>query len=101
MGSDDRNPGFHNSGFTVSPTPDSGCNSSRYIQYVRRSVNEAFHKTSEELKGEDYKIIQLVLKKKSDSEIADILGYKSKQAVQYKRTKIESKLREVMKPWFE
>ena len=32
----------------------------------------------EELKGEDYKIIQLVLKKKSDSEIADILGYNSK-----------------------
>ena len=55
----------------------------------------------EELKGEDYKIIQLVLKKKSDSEIADILGYKSKQAVQHKRAKIESKLREVMKPWFE
>ena len=40
-------------------------------------------------------------KKKSDSEIADILGYKSKQAVQYKRAKIESKLREVMKPWIE
>ena len=70
-------------------------------EYVRRSVNEAFHKAIEELKGEDYKIIQLVLKKKSDSEIADILGYKSKQAVQYKRAKIESKLREVMKPWFE
>lgn len=32
MVSYDRNPGFRNSGFTVSPTPDSGCNSSRYIQ---------------------------------------------------------------------
>ena len=70
-------------------------------EFIRKSVNEAFHKAIEELKGEDYKIIQLVLKKKSDSEIADILGYKSKQAVQYKRTKIESKLRVVMKPWFE
>ena len=40
----------------------------------------------------------LVLKKKSDSEIADILGYNSKQAVQYKRSKVEAKLREVMKP---
>jgi hypothetical protein len=32
-------------------------------EYARRSVNEAFHKAIEELKGDDYKIIQLVLKK--------------------------------------
>ena len=70
-------------------------------EFIRKSVNEAFHKAIEELKGEDYKIIQLVLKKKSDSEIADILGYKSKQAVQYKRAKIESKLREVMISWID
>lgn len=67
-------------------------------EFIRMSVNEAFHKAIEELKGEDYKIIQLVPKKKSDSEIADILGLKNKQAVQYKRTKVESQLREVMKP---
>jgi RNA polymerase sigma factor (sigma-70 family) len=70
-------------------------------EFVKKSVNAAFHQAIEDLKDDDYKIIQLVLQKKSDSEIADILGLKSKQAVQYKRTKIEAKLREVMKPWFE
>lgn len=70
-------------------------------ELVRKSVNEAFHQAIENLKGEDYKIIQLVLQGKNDSEIADILGLKSKQTVQYKRTKIEAKLKEAMKPWFD
>jgi len=33
MVSHDRNLGFRYGGFTVSTTPDSGCNSGRYIQY--------------------------------------------------------------------
>lgn len=70
-------------------------------ELISKSVNEAFHQAIENLKGEDYQIIQLVLQEKTDSEIADILGYKSKQVVQYKRTKIEAKLKEVMKPWFD
>lgn len=70
-------------------------------ELIRKSVNEAFHQAIENLKGEDYNLIQLVLQEKTDSEIAAILGLKSKQAVQYRRSKIEAKLKEMMKPWFE
>lgn len=70
-------------------------------EFLRKSVNEAFHQAIENLKGEDYNLIQLVLQEKTDSEIASILGLKSKQAVQYRRSKIEAKLKEMMKPWFD
>ena len=70
-------------------------------EFIRKAVNAAFHQAIENLKGDDYKIIQLVLQEKTDTEIAEKLGFHSKQAVQYRRAKIEAKLREVMKPWFE
>lgn len=69
--------------------------------FIREAVKTAFHQAIENLKGDDYKIIQLVLQEKTDSEIANTLGFKSKQVVQYRRTKIEADLREVMKHWFE
>ena len=38
-----RNPGFRYGGFTVSTTPDSGCNSGRYIQKWLSGTNLSFN----------------------------------------------------------